>query len=158
MLNVDSANKTLKKLTIALTIVSFLGFVDAAYLSVTRYYGATVPCTVTHACEAVLHSQYSTLIGIPVVALGVLYYLAIFFGGYAYLEFGSKKLLKLAAALTVGGLLTSAWLVYVQLELLHAICQYCMLSALTSTILFILGMLILRTFALSRSPSVNVQE
>jgi uncharacterized membrane protein len=131
--------KGLKVLAIAMLIVSFLGFIDAAYLTVTHYLNANVPCTITHGCDVVLKSEYSTMAGIPVVILGVLYYLTIFLGAYFYLEYRSRIYFKITAAMTLLGFLFSAWFVYVQLGILHAICQYCMLSATTSTILFGLG-------------------
>jgi uncharacterized membrane protein/gamma-glutamyl-gamma-aminobutyrate hydrolase PuuD len=42
---------------------------------------------------------------------------------------------------TSGGLLFSLYLVYLQLFVIHAICPYCMLSALVSTLLFVLTQL-----------------
>ena len=154
----QNADKKLKRLAIAMMVVSFLGFVDATYLTVNRFLGASLPCTLTHACDTVTRSEYSTILGIPVVLMGVAYYLTIFFGAYFYWEYRSRTYFKATAALTIFGLIFSAWFVYVQLGILHAICQYCMLSALTSTILFVLGMWIIKTCAPSRLPTANVQE
>ncbi len=168
MLNADNAakasrspqtpEKTLKYLAITMLVVSFLGFVDATYLTINRFLGANLPCTLTHACDTVTRSEYSTILGIPVVVMGIAYYLTIFFGAYFYLEYRSRTYFRITAALTVFGLIFSAWFVYVQLGILNAICQYCMLSAGTSTGLFILGLLVIKISSPSRLSNVNAQE
>jgi len=158
MLNVDKVNKSIKKLAITMAVISFLGFVDSAYLTVSRFQGNSLPCTLTHACDTVTRSEYSTILGIPVVVMGVVYYLTIFFGAYFYLEYRSRKYFRITAALTVFGFVFSAWFVYVQLGILEAICQYCMLSALSSTLLFILGGWVLKTSSPSRLSNEDVQE
>ncbi|MFZ2681598.1 MAG: vitamin K epoxide reductase family protein [Patescibacteria group bacterium] len=156
--NADKVSGTLKYLAISMLAVSFLGFIDATYLTVSRFTGASLPCTLTHACDTVTRSEYSVILGIPVVILGMAYYLSVFFGSYLYLEYRSRLYFKITAAMTVFGFLFSAWFVYVQLGILQAICQYCMLSALTSTILFIQGMWVLKTSASSQLPSATDQE
>jgi uncharacterized membrane protein len=158
MPNADSVNNKLRYLAIAMMLVSFLGFVDSTYLTVTRFMNASVPCTITHGCDTVLKSEYSVILGVPVVILGTLYYLAIFFGSYFFLEYQSRTYFKLTAALTVFGLIFSSWFVYVQLGILNAICQYCMLSALTSTVLFGLGLITFKISSPSPSPTVTGQE
>ncbi len=159
MPNSDNSRKHLNKLASLMMIVSFLGFVDAVYLSVTRYFEASVPCTLTHACDVVLRSDYSTLLGVPVVSLGAIYYLFILFGAYIYLEYGSRLYFKITAAVTAGGFVFSVWLTYVQAFVLKAFCQYCLLSALTSTLLFVLGVIVLfKIYVLSRLPTANDPE
>lgn len=160
MHNADNAQpqKQLKGLAIGMLVVSFLGFLDATYLTINHYTGATLPCTITHGCEIVTQSEYSEFMGIPVALFGVLFYLTIFLGSYFFLEYRSQLYFKITAAMTVFGVLFSGWFVYVQLGILHAICQYCMLSAISSTILFILGMVVIKTSAPSPSPSAADQE
>lgn len=131
-------------LTIPFLVVSFVGFLDATYLTALRYLGETPPCIITTGCEQVLTSEYATLFGtIPTALLGAGYYLALFLLVLLSVELGSRKVLALAALLSPVGLLTSVFFVYLQLFVLKAICFYCMISAATSTILFILGTLML---------------
>lgn len=148
----------LKRLAFGLLFVSLLGFIDASYLTVTHYVNITVPCTLTHGCDIILKSAYSEIFGIPLAAFGVLYYLAIFFGTYIFLETTKLKFLRLTALFTFGGVLVSSWLVYVQLGILHAICQYCMFSALSSLILCGLGLAVLKIAAPSPSPTAISPE
>lgn len=46
---------------------------------------------------------------------------------------------QLAALLTLFGFLTSLWLIYLQFFVLHALCSFCLGSAIISTLLFIFG-------------------
>lgn len=146
MPDTDNTTKKLNLVAGLMMLVSSLGFIDATYLTITHFTRANVPCSVTHGCEVVLKSEYSTFFGgIPVAILGSIFYLTIFLGAYFYWETKSRLYFKVTAAMTVFGVLFSAWFVYVQLGILHAICQYCMLSALTSTLLFCLGISVWRS-------------
>ena len=138
--------------------VSFLGFLDASYLSVKHFVGTPPPCSALRGCEEVTTSQYSVIGGIPVALLGAIYYLTIFILILAVLRrnmFSSSgaenvalanedKLLNLTARLTVIGLLASLWFIYLQLFVIKAICLYCMFSAFTSITLFVFGIIVLK--------------
>lgn len=117
--------------------VSIIGFFDSAYLTIQHYTQFTLPCSITHGCDLVTKSEYSQIAGIPVALLGALYYLAIFLGVYIILETKKYDYLRFVAIATTFGFLFSAWFVYLQFFVIRAICQYCMLSAITSTTMFI---------------------
>lgn len=149
--------KNNKFLHLAFLLVSFLGFIDASYLSVKHFVGTPLPCSVLRGCEEVTGSQYSVIGGIPVALLGAIYYLAIFVLIFSFLNrklFSSgansgtsenqDKLLKLAARLTIIGLTASLWFIYLQIFVIKAICLYCMFSAFTSITLFIFGIIVLK--------------
>lgn len=125
-------------------VVSLLGFIDATSLTVDHYTSATLPCTLTHACQIVTTSAYSEIKGIPVALLGSLYYLGIFLITCLFFETKSEKLFRIVSSITAVGFLASIWFVSLQFFVLHAICQYCMISAGTSTILFALGLTFLK--------------
>jgi uncharacterized membrane protein len=120
--------------------ISFLGFLDAAYLTASHYLGLSLQCLIVNGCDIVTTSVYSKIFGLPVALYGSAYYGFIFLMGISYWDSGSKTAFKVLAFSTVAGFLASLWLVYVQLILLKAICLYCMVSAGTSTLLFGLGM------------------
>ncbi len=50
---------------------ALIGFSVSLYLSVNHYMGYMVPCTITHGCEVVLTSKYSSILGIPVSVLDI---------------------------------------------------------------------------------------
>lgn len=134
-----------KKLIIAILVIAFIGFLDATYLTVKHYQEVIPPCTLTEGCEAVLTSKYNNFFGIPVALFGSLYYLAIFFGTFAYLNNTSNtKLLTLTARATWLGFVTSLYFAYLQIFIIKSLCIYCLFSALTSILIFILGQMILQ--------------
>ena len=123
---------------------SFVGFLDATYLAVKHYLGTPVNCSIFEGCEKVTTSQYATLGGVPVALLGAIYYFLIFILVIAYLDTKKERVLYFTARLTPIGLLASLWFLYLQLFVIKAICFYCMISAITSTMLFIFGIILLR--------------
>lgn len=134
--------KNIKIAVIIFLVVAVIGFLDAAYLSIVHYRGEIPPCTID-GCEVVLTSAQSQIAGVPVALLGALYYLALLILSIAYLDRKKEKLIKLASKLTILGFLASIYFVYLQFFVIKEICQYCMVSAGTSTILFIIGIYIL---------------
>ncbi len=121
-------------------ILAGIGFVDATYLTIEHYSNFSLPCTITNGCETVTNSVYSLLFGIPVALLGSLYYIGVLLVVFIILEFGAKHYLQYVAIGSTAGFIFSMWFVYVQIVLIGAICQYCMISALTSTLLFFASM------------------
>ncbi len=129
--------------TIAFMIVSFIGFLDATYLTAQHYLGSFPPCVITTGCETVLVSEQSVIFGIPTALLGAGYYLIIFLLTIIALELRQGKIFHFVAFLTPIGFLASLYFVYLQLFVLKEICFYCMVSAATSTILFALGLFVI---------------
>jgi len=121
-------------------IVAPIGFIDAAYLTIEHYLNRVPPCSIVSGCEVVTTSQYSAVFGVPIALFGALYYLAIIVGVVAYLDTKKEKILSWVSWATIIGFLTSIYLVGLQLFVLHAICLYCMGSAISSTLLFIFGL------------------
>ncbi len=134
-----------KTFTYLFLLFALLGFLDASYLTIEHYRGVVPPCAIVSGCETVTTSAYSVLFGIPVALLGALYYLMIIVLSILYLDSKKEKILKILARATVLGLLASAYFVYIQGFVLHAWCLYCLGSATTSTLLFIVGRLFMRS-------------
>lgn len=137
---------------VAFLIVALLGFADATFLTIEHYRGEVPPCT-TEGCDTVLTSSYSSIVGIPVSLLGSLFYFAMLISAFIYLEslwskglVGPRQLsiLKWSFFATTVGLLASAYFVFLQAVVIGSWCQYCIGSAITSTILFIIAVCVLR--------------
>ncbi len=122
-------------------VVALLGFADASYLAIEHFQGTIPPCSIG-GCATVLTSAYSTISGIPIALLGALYYLVILVGLFAYIDARNQKILRFTLILTTFGFLMSLWLVFVQAFILKSFCLYCLASAGTSTLLFILALVI----------------
>jgi uncharacterized membrane protein len=127
-------NTFLRRLAMGLAV---LGAVTSGYLTWVKLTNTTALCTGVGECEVVQQSRYADVLGIPVALIGLLCYLAIlgclilqdrrgsFAGAVPYAVFG----------LSLVGMLYSAYLTYVELFVLYAICPYCVISALLMTAL-----------------------
>jgi len=83
-------------------------------------------------CETVNTSKWSTFLHLPVAAWGLLFYSEVFVislvGTMPRLENEPILSLLLVAEAAIG-VLFSAWLTYVELAVIHAICIWCVTSA-----------------------------
>src|SRR5260221_14036881 len=110
-------------------ILSFLGFLDAAYLTIIHYKNVIPPCSIAHGCETVLTSQYATIGPVPIALLGVFFYLSVLsLLGILSQGLKPKLITKLLLGITGLGVLIALGLIYLQAFVLHAYCQYCLAS------------------------------
>ncbi len=125
-------------LLLIVLLITIIGILDSGYLSFAESTHTQVNCSITGGCSDVLNSTYAKMFGIPLAYLGVLFYVGMFILSIYVLVNKHKLYLKL---LTLGGLtgfLMSLYFIYIQLFEIYYICQYCMLSAISSTLIFIL--------------------
>ena len=131
-----------KRMLVAL--VALAGVFVALYLTLYKLgYIGTLACAVG-SCETVQTSKWATLLGFPVGAWGVAYYvfvLALAIVGLTGQFADSRRISEILVAVTTFGLLFSLWLTYLELFVIHAICQWCVISAILATILFVLSWL-----------------
>jgi uncharacterized membrane protein len=112
-----------KALRFAVAGLALAGVAVATYLTYTRYAETTIACT-TGGCEAVQSSDYAELLGVPVAVLGLLAYVLLLGTAFFTLE-----LARLAGAvIAVSGALFAGYLLFAQLFLIDAICQWCVAS------------------------------
>lgn len=124
-------------LKIAAVVVALAGLADASYLTSNHFAGINVPCNLVSGCETVLNSTYSEIFGVPTALFGVAAYFAAFsLALLAY--FGREKLWTLFGVAAAIMFLFSVWLIYLQAFVIKAFCQYCLFSAATSTLLFVI--------------------
>jgi uncharacterized membrane protein len=125
------------KLYVTAAILSLLGLADAIYLTVEHVTGQSVRCTIVAGCSEVLSSQYAVVAGIPLAMLGAAAYFGVF--SLATLAaFGYRNAGKLLTALVVAMFFVSLWLIYLQAFVIHAFCQFCLLSAAVTTALTVI--------------------
>jgi uncharacterized membrane protein len=134
-----------KRMLVAL--IALAGVFVALYLTLYKLgYIGTLACAVG-SCETVQTSKWATLLGFPVGAWGVAYYvfvLALAIVGLTGQFADSRRLSEILVGVTAFGLVFSLWLTYLELFVIHAICQWCVISAILATILFIVSWLDLR--------------
>lgn len=138
----------MRKRTLVLILLSFLGLVDTFYLGIKR--GKPVPCSVTTGCEEVLNSEYSAVAGIPISWFGFAFYLTVF-SAAVFAVFGEDGLLRLIFWPAAAAFLISMGLLGIQAFILRAYCQYCLASAIFMT-------LILLASPKPRRPQHRLQE
>lgn len=126
-----------------IVILAVLGLGVSLYLSVTHYLGYAVPCDITHGCEVVLNSKYSSVFGVPLSVLGVVYFSAVLICGLLANHYAAwRKALTILLGL---GALASLGFLSIQFFILKKVCQYCLATDVLSLLIFILDINIERT-------------
>jgi uncharacterized membrane protein len=119
----------MRRATAALALV---GIGIAGYLTWVHYAGLDPVCVGGGGgCERVQSSRWAELAGIPVAVLGLGGYVAIL----ASLALPEERGASVAAFLALVGFGFSAWLTYVEIVKIDAICQWCVASAAVMTAL-----------------------
>jgi uncharacterized membrane protein len=134
------------KLRLVSFITTGIGILDTLYLSWIKISHQQVFCGTSGQCETVNNSSYSVILGIPIAYLGLGTYLVIL--ALLYLEnrgiFWQENAPLFVFGFTLVGVLFSAYLTYIEFAVLHAICPYCVLSAIVLLVLFIISLIRLR--------------
>jgi uncharacterized membrane protein len=108
----------------SLVVVCTAGIAVAGYLTWVHYEPASLICTGGGGCERVQESQYATLAGIPVAALG----LAAWVAALALVLWDSPLARNVLAALGLAALAFAGYLVVLQLFVIDAICVWCVVN------------------------------
>lgn len=131
------------RLNRAMFTLALAGLVVAGLLWYWHAQNADIPCT-NAGCDKVAQHPSSRLFGIPVAAYGVLFYLsfAILCAMRPSVPASHQRLIAhLVLLWGTTGFLFSAYLTYLELFVIRAICQWCVVSAAIATALFVLSVL-----------------
>jgi uncharacterized membrane protein len=112
-----------RRLRAAIGLLALAGAAIAAYLVYARYTGTRLACA-TGGCETVQHSKYAKVAGLPVAALGLAAYLAVFATALS----SRAEAAVLGAAIVLSGLVFGVYLIVIQVAVIDAICQWCLAS------------------------------
>jgi uncharacterized membrane protein len=112
-----------RSLRIGIAAVAAVGAALAMYLLYSRATAGHLVCT-TGGCETVQSSRYAEIFGIPVAALGLATYLWLLVTSWSRSELAraGQTVVALAACAF------STYLVFVQLHLIGAVCELCLVS------------------------------
>lgn len=120
-------------------LLALVGLFLSLYLTLYRLgYIAQLACAVG-SCERVQTSRWSMLLGVPVAAWGAAFYLtvlAVAVAGTQARLASSVGITRLLTAMTGAGVLFSAYLTWLELFVIDAICMYCIGSAVVVTLMF----------------------
>lgn len=128
-----------RALFVVMAIVSLAGIGVAAYLTFVHYAGLPVYCTGSGGCHTVQSSEYAELLSMPVALLGLVLYCSIF-GAVAVAFWGRGRAGAFAPyavfGLALSGTMYSAYLTWLEVYRIQAICTWCVTSAsLLATVL-----------------------
>src|SRR4249920_3098753 len=127
-----------RNLRIAAGILALIGIGVATYIAIAEFGGGTPKCLAGgHGCETVAHSHYSHLAGINVAAIGIAGYVVLLIAAFVPGDAGRFGGLLLALV----GFGFSAYLTYLELFVIDAICQWCIASAGLMAVLLVLNSL-----------------
>ena len=133
-----------------LAVLSILGLLMSAYLTWVHLAGIAPICLAgSGGCEAVQTSRYAEILGVPVAVLGIVGYARLLFSALLRGERG--VLLGLFVALV--SVLFSAYLTWLELFVIHAICQWCVASAILMMASFLLTVIRVRHWLVRQSKS-----
>lgn len=129
----------------ALMVLAGIGLVDAIYLTWFKLTADGV-CVLGEGCEIVNTSQYSSIAGIPIAILGAGAYIAMLVILYMeprnkFFDFNGPMLVL---GISLAGVLYSAYLTYLELYVIHAICEFCVLSAIVLVTMLIISIVRMR--------------
>jgi len=135
-----SANSTPPVNRMVIAVLSLAGLFVALYLLLSKL-GLTGPmiCGIGE-CETVQASKWSTLGPVPVSALGVGGYtaiLAVSLFGLQPAGLSSRAVSALLLGLSAVALVSSAYLTFLEAFVIRAWCQWCVISAILVTLIFV---------------------
>jgi len=120
------AKRRFSWLRLVLLALAVLGGLISAYLTWTHFAGLTPVCTGSgEGCQTVQSSRYASLLGIPVALLGLIAYGGLIFSTALWRETG----IYLGFLISLVGTLFSAYLTYLEIFVIGALCQWCLASA-----------------------------
>lgn len=118
-----------------LAVYAGIGTLLSAYLLAGSLTHTALYCPLGSGCDIVQSSRYATVFGIPVAALGMLYYAILLL--LAIKPATATTRWRSAFPLAAAGLAASGVFVVIQQAAIHATCSLCVLSALLSATIFV---------------------
>jgi uncharacterized membrane protein len=123
-----------------ITVLSLLGMGVAGYLTYIHYSGEPILCGGSNSCELVNSSRFAFIGPIPVSALGLGAYIAILVLSLIKSDENRLWPAQLIFGFSLIGVLFQAYLSYIELFVLHAICYWCIASQIIILLIFILAL------------------
>ncbi|OGO34288.1 MAG: hypothetical protein A2Z16_12700 [Chloroflexi bacterium RBG_16_54_18] len=141
------------KLHLSSIFLAIIGLLDSLYLYWVKITNAYALCGPIGDCESVNSSRFAEIAGIPIALLGAGSYLTIL--GLLLLErrryFWAEYVPLMVFGLSLVGVMYSAYLTYVEVAILKAICPYCVISAIVLVILLALATVRLLRISIAQS-------
>ena len=128
-------------------VLSLVGILIALYLTLYKIgVIGDLSCTLG-SCETVNTSKWATFLGLPVAAWGLAAYVALFtlsMAGTADRHVGSPAISLILVVIAAWSVLFSAWLTYLELFVIKAICIWCVTSAVLLVVILVVSVVDLK--------------
>ena len=146
---------SLRSLETWAVILAVCGIAVSIYLTAVHFQDSLLVCSGVSDCETVQNSKYAKLFGIPVAILGLAMYIVALVLAVVRLarEDLTDRATVLLFVMLFGGFLFTAYLTYLELFVIDAICQWCVFSAVITT-----AMLVLEGFLVRRVLEIEPTE
>jgi uncharacterized membrane protein len=132
----------------AIAVLALVGLFVALYLWLHALgFGGVIKCGASGGCETVQTSPWSVFLGFPVAFYGVVGYLAVLIVALASLRpaaLAERKWNVMLVGLATVGVLFTAYLTYLELFVIHAICRWCIGSAVIITAIWVVAVMLIR--------------
>lgn len=122
-------------------VLALAGLAISAYLLYVKLSQAEAVCGPVGDCNLVQASQYASILGIPMAALGLVFYLGVcvLWLCHSASTGGTQRFTgRLLAVAVVIGTLFSIYLTGLELFVIHAVCAWCLTSAVLATVMMLL--------------------
>ena len=114
-----------------MTGLAIAGLAIAGYLLAVRLLGEAPACGPVAGCDTVAASEYATVMGLPVALYGVVFSIVLVAACLAWWRGARPWALYLAYGLGLAGTIAVAYLTYLEIVVIGAICVWCATFALT---------------------------
>jgi uncharacterized membrane protein len=132
-----------KKLYWSAIAVSVIGIGISIYMTIFKLTSNDAMCLGNGGCSVVNASRYSEIYGIPVALVGLGGYLAIVAAMFleTRLKFFKQNSTLLVFGMSLTGVLFTAYLTYLEIYVIKAICPFCVASAVAISLVFVLALI-----------------
>lgn len=124
----------------AVALLALIGVLISAYMTAYKFgLLGTIVCG-TGGCETVQNSPWAVFAGVPVPVIGLLGYGALLAASLLGVQPRFMDDRRVALVLVAGasiGILFSAYLTWLEAAVIHAWCQWCIVSAILAILIFI---------------------
>jgi uncharacterized membrane protein len=124
-------------------LLALAGIGVSGYLTWAHLANQSVACGQSQGCDIVQQSVYSEIAGIPIALFGLLAYVTLFVLAMlrGHVPDNLEEYIPLAIfGISLIGVLYSAYLTYLELFVIYAICRWCVSSAVIITAIFLFSL------------------
>lgn len=138
-------------------VLALLGIGVSAYL-LYEHFVAPIVCFTGSGCQTVDNSVYSEIFGVPLSAIGLASYVGILALQLASLrtEPPVASYCQLAVfGIALAGVVFAVYLTYLEFYVIHALCSWCLTSAVIVALIWLLSVWVLRDMRAQTSQAAD---